>query len=405
MAETSAEPAKRAATAAEPVKRAARDGVALGLAVGTSGLAFGAAAVASGLTPAQACVLSLVAYTGASQFALAAAVASGGNLIAGTASAVLLGSRNGLYGLRLASLLGFRGPFRLLAAQGITDESSAVALGQQALGRPGRAAARAGFLATFASLYLTWNAATLAGALGAGHLGSPDSFGLDVVGPAAFLALLWPRLRDGRTERAVALAGAAIALAATPFFPPGLPVVLAAVAALGAALLPAGRRRGPGPGRRLRVRVPPAPVAGRVPPAARCRPPGRARTGRPAAPAAGRAGERDLDRRAGHRGVLLRAQAGRADRAAAVAGSSPGAAVRHPGPGGAARRPDRGAGRWAAASPWPSTRPGWPAWARRPPRCCSARRSWWSSWRRPAPRPGCTPSAWPEGARPCRLRA
>ena len=213
----------RAATSAEPAKRAARDGIALGLAVGTSGLAFGAAAVASGLSPAQACVLSLVAYTGASQFALAAAVAGGGNLIAGTASAVLLGSRNGLYGLRLATLLGFRGPFRLLAAQGITDESTAVALGQQALGRPGRAAARAGFLATFASLYLTWNAATLAGALGAGRLGSPDSLGLDVVGPAAFLALLWPRLRDGRTERTVALAGAAIALAATPFCPARAP--------------------------------------------------------------------------------------------------------------------------------------------------------------------------------------
>ncbi len=232
-------------TSADPVKRAARDGIALGVAVGTSGLAFGAAAVASGLSVAQACVLSLVAYTGASQFALAAAVAGGGNLIAGTASAVLLGSRNGLYGLRLASLLGFRGPFRLLAALGITDESTAVALAQPAGGQPGRAAARAGFLATFGSLYLTWNAGTLAGALGAGRLGSPGTFGLDVVGPAAFLALLWPRLRDGRTERAVALAGAVIALAATPFCPPGLPVVLAAAAALGAALLPASAALSP----------------------------------------------------------------------------------------------------------------------------------------------------------------
>ena len=231
-----------AETSAEPVRRAARDGITLGLAVGTSGLAFGAAAVTSGLSAAQACVLSLVAYTGASQFALAAAVAGGGNLIAGTASAVLLGSRNGLYGLRLASLLSFRGPFRLLAALGITDELTAVALGQ-----PGRAAARAGFLATFGSLYLTWNAGTLAGALGAGRLGSPGTFGLDVVGPAAFLALLWPRLRDGRAERTVALAGAVIALAATPFCPPGLPVVLAAAAALGAALLPAAAAPGEGP--------------------------------------------------------------------------------------------------------------------------------------------------------------
>ena len=131
MADTSAErgPGRpRALAAGWP----ARDGIALGLAVGTSGLAFGAAAVASGLSVAQACVLSLVAYTGASQFALAAAVAGGGNLIAGTASAVLLGSRNGLYGLRLASLLGFRGPFRLLAALGITDESTAVALASSA---------------------------------------------------------------------------------------------------------------------------------------------------------------------------------------------------------------------------------------------------------------------------------
>jgi predicted branched-subunit amino acid permease len=230
-------------TSAEPVRRAARDGLALGLAVGTSGLAFGAAAVASGLSAAQACVLSLVAYTGASQFALAAAVSGGGNLIAGTASAVLLGSRNGLYGLRLASRLDFRGPFRLLAALGITDESAAIALAQPAAGRPGLAPVRAAFLATFGSLYLTWNAGTLAGALGAGTLGSNGTFGLDVVGPAAFLALLWPRLRDGRTERTVALAGVVIALAATPFCPPGLPVVLAAAAALGAALLPAAGAR------------------------------------------------------------------------------------------------------------------------------------------------------------------
>ncbi len=159
--------------------------------------------------------------------------------------------------------------------------STAVALAQPAGGRPGRAAVRAGFLATFASLYLTWNAGTLAGALGAGRLGSPDSFGLDVVGPAAFLALLWPRLRDGRTERAVALAGAVIALAATPFFPPGLPVVLAAAAALGAALLPAaagpgedpGQGPGEGPGRgpgeglgRGRAARGAGPGAGRGPP-------------------------------------------------------------------------------------------------------------------------------------------
>ncbi len=214
--------------------RPARDGLLLGLAVGTSGLAFGAAAVSAGLSTAQACALSLLAYTGASQFALAGAV-PGGGLAAGAVGAILLGSRNTLYGLRLAGLLRVRGVGRLLAAHGVTDESTALALAQ-----PDAAAARSGFRATFAALYVTWNLATLAGAVGAGRLGSAQSFGLDVVGPAAFLALIWPRLRAGRAERGVGLLGAAIALAATPFLPPGVPVILAAIAALAGALAAPG---------------------------------------------------------------------------------------------------------------------------------------------------------------------
>src|SRR5499427_6962799 len=205
--------------------------MALGLAVGVSGIAFGAA-VGSGMSVAQACVLSLLAFTGASQFALAGAVATGGGLIGGAASAILLGSRNALYGLRLADLLPRRGARRLLAAHGVIDETTAVTLAQ-----PGAAAARRGFRATFATIYVTWNLTTLLGALGAGRLGSPQSLGIDVIGPAAFLALIWPQLRAGRAERAVGLAGALIALAATPVLPPGVPVILAATAALGGALL------------------------------------------------------------------------------------------------------------------------------------------------------------------------
>src|SRR5258708_4967637 len=217
--------------AARPV----RDGILLGLAVGVSGLAFGAAAVSAGLSTWQACALSLLAYTGASQFALASAIAGGGSLLAGTSSAILLGSRNALYGLRLADLLQVSGIGRLVSALGITDESAAIALAQ-----PDHATARTGFRATFASLYLTWNIATLAGALSAGPVGAPRSFGLDVIGPAAFLALIWSRLQASRTARQVAALGAAIALAATPLLPPGAPVIPAAAAALaGAAGSPA----------------------------------------------------------------------------------------------------------------------------------------------------------------------
>jgi 4-azaleucine resistance transporter AzlC len=221
-------------------RAAIRDGLGVGLAVGLSGLAFGAAAVAAGLGVAQACALSVVAFTGASQFALVGVVAGGGSLIAGVLGAVLLGGRNALYGLRLAPMLGVRGWRRLLTAHVVIDETTAVATAQ-----PGPRSARAGFWATAISLYLTWNLATLFGALGATRLGDPQTYGLDVVGPAAFLALLWPRLTSGGTERIVALLAMAIAVATTPLLPPGVPVMLAALAAVAGIV----RRRTP-PARR-----------------------------------------------------------------------------------------------------------------------------------------------------------
>ena len=58
-----------------------------------------------------------------------------------------------------------------------------------------------------------------------------NAFGLDAMFPAVILALIVKDLRDARTRRA-ALAGAAIALAATPFLPAGLPVLLALAAVL-----------------------------------------------------------------------------------------------------------------------------------------------------------------------------
>ncbi|TYK47830.1 AzlC family ABC transporter permease [Actinomadura decatromicini] len=224
--------AEKAAAPAETARSAAvRDGLGVGIAVGVSGVAFGAAAVTAGLSVAQACVLSLLAFTGASQFALAGVIGGGGGLVAGSLGAMLLGGRNALYGLRLARTLDVRGWRRLLTAQVVIDETTAVATAQR-----GRAAARAGFYTTAISLYLTWNVTTLAGAAGAARLGDPDAIGLDVLGPAVFLALLWPRLTAGRTEVRVAAAAAVIAIAATPLLPPGVPVMLAALAALPALL-------------------------------------------------------------------------------------------------------------------------------------------------------------------------
>lgn len=127
----------------------------------------------------------------------------------------------------MAEVLDWKGAKRFAAAHGVIDETVAVSLAQ-----PDRERARLGFLVTFASIFLTWNATTLAGALATERIGDPDTLGLDAVGPAIFLALLWPRLREGARERRVALLGVVIAMLAAPFLPPGVPVLLAALAAL-----------------------------------------------------------------------------------------------------------------------------------------------------------------------------
>jgi len=198
-----------------------RDAAGIGLAVGAFGLSYGAIAVASGFTVLQTCALSALMFTGASQFALVGVIGGGGSLVAGALTALLLGGRNALYGLRLSSLLRVRGARRVVAAQFVIDESAAM----------GIARGRAGFWATGLAVFACWNAGTAAGALGGGALSDPSAFGLDAAAPAAFLALLAPRL-TGRSAQTTALAAAAAALIAAPLTPAGVPVLVAALVAL-----------------------------------------------------------------------------------------------------------------------------------------------------------------------------
>lgn len=209
--------------ALSPAERAGivRDSIAVGLATGTYGFGFGAVGVASGLGVLQTCVLSLLMFTGASQFALAGVIAAGGAPVAGAATALLLGTRNTLYGLRMAPLLRWRGWRRLGAAHLLIDESTAMSVN-----RGSTEGARLGFLTTGLSVFVLWNLATVVGAVAGDAIGDPRRFGLDAAVGAAFLALLWPRLRDRRNLLVAVLAGA-VALSLVPLTAAGVPVLAA----------------------------------------------------------------------------------------------------------------------------------------------------------------------------------
>lgn len=216
-----------------PLERRAvvRDSLGVGIATGLYGVSFGAVSVAAGLSVLQTCALSLVMFTGASQFAFVGVAAAGGAAFSGAVTALMLGTRNTLYGLRLAPLLAYRGWRRPVAAQLVIDESTAMSVL-----RPTKELARTGFWATGLAVFVLWNLFTLVGALAGNLIGDPRTYGLDAAVGGAFLALLWPRLADPR-NRVVAVCAAAVALGVVPVTAAGVPVLVAGGVALLAGIL------------------------------------------------------------------------------------------------------------------------------------------------------------------------
>ena len=210
-----------------------RTALGVGVATGAYGLSFGALATASGLTVVQACALSVLTFTGGSQFALIGVLGAGGNVASGSASAILLGARNVVYGARLTAPLQLTGWRRLLGAHFVIDESTAVALASE---DRGDRAARLGFWATGLATFVLWNLATLIGAAAGTAIGDPRDYGLDAAVPAAFIALVAPRLRTLPTWL-TAIAAAAVALAVVPIVPSGAPVLVAALVPVFAVLV------------------------------------------------------------------------------------------------------------------------------------------------------------------------
>ena len=197
----------------------------LSMAVGVFGVSFGVGSVAAGSSIAQTCALSLLVFTGASQFSAVSVIGAGGSLGSALGGALLLAARNGVYGLAMSRRI--HGPLltRLLAAQLTIDETTAMSVGQ----RDPRAQ-RIAFWFTGVTLYLFWNLGTLLGAV-AGSAIDPTTYGLDAAFPAGFVAMVWPLLSD-RRARTAAILGGAICAIAVPLTAVGVPILLSALAVL-----------------------------------------------------------------------------------------------------------------------------------------------------------------------------
>ncbi|MGH3154412.1 MAG: AzlC family ABC transporter permease [Streptosporangiaceae bacterium] len=195
------------------------------LAVWFIGLSYGAIAVASGFPLWVPAVQSLLVLAGASEFLFIGIVAAGGNPIAAALAGILVNARHVPYSLALPDITGpdvtGRGWRRLLGTHVMNDESVVFALAQEDITRQ-----RAAYWACGLGVLICWPSGAVLGALAGSFVRDTGAFGLDAMFPAVILALIFPALRD-RVSRRGALAGAAIALAASPFLPAGLPVLLA----------------------------------------------------------------------------------------------------------------------------------------------------------------------------------
>ena len=203
-----------------------RTALSVAFTVGLYGAAFGAAGVTAGFSILQTCLLSILLFSGASQFAVVGIMGAGGAAISAIATATLLGFRNTLYGLQMAPILKVKGFKRVIAAQITIDESTAVATLQD-----NDQDRKRGFYLTGIGVYLFWNLFTFLGALGASAIGDPSVWGLDAAVPAAFLGLIWPRLKN-KVQFLVSAIAIAWALLLTPVTPAGIPIITTVVLAI-----------------------------------------------------------------------------------------------------------------------------------------------------------------------------
>jgi predicted branched-subunit amino acid permease len=206
------------------MKRVLSTSISVGLATGLYGISFGALAAVAGLDLLSIMLLSVLMFSGGSQFAFIGVIAAGGAPISAITSSWLLGVRNGFYAMRLNTVLEPKGLVKLFTAQLSIDESNGVSAAQTDL-----KSQRLGFWATGIAVFVFWNLATLLGALAGDFLGSAQTWGLDAAAAAAFLGLVWPKLRDNKL---LALSASVVAVVGSLFLPAGVPVLLTVLVAL-----------------------------------------------------------------------------------------------------------------------------------------------------------------------------
>lgn len=213
----------------------------LGAAVGLVAITFGVLASTAGLSLAKAMALSLLVFTGASQFAAVGVIGSGGSPVSAVGGALLLAARNSLYGMRLSGRLAPSGWRRLVGAHFVIDETTAMSIAHD----DDEHTATEAFWWTGIALFTFWNLGTAAGVLIGDAIGDPNVYGLDAAFPASFVALVGPHIATA-PGRAAGLIGAAIAIVVVPFTPAGAPILLATLAIVPVLAMPVPQQVAPG---------------------------------------------------------------------------------------------------------------------------------------------------------------
>ncbi|HEU4325362.1 MAG TPA: AzlC family ABC transporter permease [Roseiflexaceae bacterium] len=173
------------------------------------GAVYAVTALAAGLSPGQTLLMSLIVFAGAAQFTAAVLVAAGAAPLAIVLTTLVVNARHLLLAASLAPFVRAERPLiKALLAFQLTDESYALGI-QRFLDGRGSTAFQLG---ANLSLYLCWQLSTIAGMLLGSLIPDPDAYGLGLVFPLTFIALLVPMLREAaRARDTVSLAVAALA--------------------------------------------------------------------------------------------------------------------------------------------------------------------------------------------------